>query len=166
MKKAFQDMLHGLGEVNPTHAYYNGSCTSKDTEDTSWRTSFKTMRTLKTSSALEDFIYVVFVLDRNIVRSIKAIHGLETGFDGKGCYTKGIWEQIMGSFNYLHSRNILSKGEDGVFSISATRLHIDHTILSSSNIETRWNKGLPRMVNIFIWRLHLDRLPTQLNLSK
>ncbi|GJS87995.1 hypothetical protein Tco_0770631 [Tanacetum coccineum] len=36
MKKAFQDMLHGLGEVNPTHAYYNGSCTSKDTKDPSW----------------------------------------------------------------------------------------------------------------------------------
>ncbi|GJU15935.1 hypothetical protein Tco_1143901 [Tanacetum coccineum] len=33
MKKAFQDMLHELGEVNPTHAYYNGSCTIKDTED-------------------------------------------------------------------------------------------------------------------------------------
>ncbi|GJW94976.1 hypothetical protein Tco_0174648 [Tanacetum coccineum] len=24
MKKAFQDMLHQLGKVNPTHAYYNG----------------------------------------------------------------------------------------------------------------------------------------------
>ncbi|GJT26530.1 hypothetical protein Tco_0906805 [Tanacetum coccineum] len=67
MKKAFQDMLHGLGEVNPTHAYYNGSCTSKDTEDPSWSTSFKTRRTQKTSSALEDFICVVFVPDRNIV---------------------------------------------------------------------------------------------------
>ncbi|GKB37981.1 hypothetical protein Tco_0882923, partial [Tanacetum coccineum] len=54
------------GEVNPTHAYYNGSCTSKDTEDPSWSTSFKTRRTQKTSSALEDFICVVFVLDRNI----------------------------------------------------------------------------------------------------
>ncbi|GKB66602.1 hypothetical protein Tco_0928014, partial [Tanacetum coccineum] len=66
MKKAFQDMLHGLGEVNPTHAYYNGFCTSKDTEDLSWSTSFKTRRTQKTSSALEDFICVVFVPDRNI----------------------------------------------------------------------------------------------------
>ncbi|GKG43175.1 hypothetical protein Tco_0479859, partial [Tanacetum coccineum] len=33
MKKAFQNMLHGLGEVNPVHAYYIGSCTSKDNED-------------------------------------------------------------------------------------------------------------------------------------
>ncbi|GJV49017.1 hypothetical protein Tco_1439229 [Tanacetum coccineum] len=67
MKKAFQDMLHGLGEVNPVHAYYNGSCTSKDNEDPSWSTSFKTRRTQKTSSALEDFISVVFVPDRNII---------------------------------------------------------------------------------------------------
>ncbi|GJW14246.1 hypothetical protein Tco_0018379 [Tanacetum coccineum] len=43
------------GEVNPVHAYYNGSCTSKDNEDPSWSTSFKTRRTQKTSSALEGF---------------------------------------------------------------------------------------------------------------
>ncbi|GJW07206.1 hypothetical protein Tco_1569629 [Tanacetum coccineum] len=74
MKKAFQDMLHGLGEVNPTHAYYNGSFTSKDNEDPSWSTSFKTRRTHKTSSALKDFICVVFVLDRNIVRNSVCPH--------------------------------------------------------------------------------------------
>ncbi|GJS24136.1 histidine kinase 1-like protein, partial [Tanacetum coccineum] len=61
------------GEVNPTHAYYNGSCIIKDTEDPSWSTSFKTRRTQKTSSALEDFICVVFVLDRNIPKLIR--HG-------------------------------------------------------------------------------------------
>ncbi|GJZ96917.1 hypothetical protein Tco_0669251 [Tanacetum coccineum] len=66
IKKAFQDMLHGLGEVNPTHAYYHGSRTSKDNEDPCWSTSFKTRRTQKTSSALEDFIHVVFVLVKNI----------------------------------------------------------------------------------------------------
>ncbi|GJY35016.1 putative reverse transcriptase domain-containing protein [Tanacetum coccineum] len=66
----FQNLLKiGMlvwGEVNPTHAYYNGSCTSKDTEDPSWSTSFKTRSTQKTSLALEDFICVVFVPDRNI----------------------------------------------------------------------------------------------------
>ncbi|GJR19608.1 hypothetical protein Tco_0968135, partial [Tanacetum coccineum] len=53
MKKAFQDMLHELVEVNPVHAYYNGSYSSKDNEDPSWSTSFKTRRTQKTSSALK-----------------------------------------------------------------------------------------------------------------
>nr|GEV86050.1 hypothetical protein [Tanacetum cinerariifolium] len=41
--------------------------TSKDNEDPSWSTSFKTRRTQKTSLALEDFICVVFVLVRNII---------------------------------------------------------------------------------------------------
>ncbi|GJX05941.1 hypothetical protein Tco_0193873 [Tanacetum coccineum] len=35
MKKAFQEMLHGLREVYPTHAYYNASRTIKDNEDPS-----------------------------------------------------------------------------------------------------------------------------------
>ncbi|GJY30041.1 hypothetical protein Tco_0405808 [Tanacetum coccineum] len=41
MKKAFQDLLHELGEVNPTHSYYNGSRTSKDNKDPSWNTNFQ-----------------------------------------------------------------------------------------------------------------------------
>ncbi|GJV85837.1 hypothetical protein Tco_1525735, partial [Tanacetum coccineum] len=40
-------------QVNPTHAYYNGSRTSKDNEDPGWNTSFKTRRTQKTTSAVE-----------------------------------------------------------------------------------------------------------------
>ncbi|GKA44346.1 hypothetical protein Tco_0737070 [Tanacetum coccineum] len=52
-RKLFKTCCMNWGEVNPTHAYYNGSCTIKDTEDPSWSTSFKTRRTQKTSSALE-----------------------------------------------------------------------------------------------------------------
>ncbi|GKG05588.1 hypothetical protein Tco_0325674, partial [Tanacetum coccineum] len=48
--------------INPVHAYYNGSCTSKDNEDPSWSTSFKTGRTQKTSSALEVLWKTLFVL--------------------------------------------------------------------------------------------------------
>ncbi|GJV27110.1 hypothetical protein Tco_1383558 [Tanacetum coccineum] len=50
------------GEVNPVHAYYNGSCTSKDNEDPSWSTSFKTRRTQKTSLALEVLWKTLFML--------------------------------------------------------------------------------------------------------
>ncbi|GJX44270.1 hypothetical protein Tco_0260946 [Tanacetum coccineum] len=67
------------GEVNPTHAYNNGSCTSKDTEDPSWSTSFKTRRTEKTSLALEDFICVVFVPDRNIISNSREMEGKGLG---------------------------------------------------------------------------------------
>ncbi|GKD71554.1 hypothetical protein Tco_1325644, partial [Tanacetum coccineum] len=42
------------GKLIPVHAYYNGSCTSKDNEDPSWSTSFKT--------ALEALWKTLFVL--------------------------------------------------------------------------------------------------------
>nr|GEX81130.1 RNA-directed DNA polymerase, eukaryota, reverse transcriptase zinc-binding domain protein [Tanacetum cinerariifolium] len=44
------------------------------------------------------------------VKVIKAVHGVEVGFDEKGCYTNGTWANIAGSTNYLHSRNIVPKG--------------------------------------------------------
>nr|GEZ19383.1 hypothetical protein [Tanacetum cinerariifolium] len=72
MKKAFQDMLHELGEVNLTHAYCNGSRISKVNEDPSWNKSFKTKSTQKTTSVWKRFgrLYlIVFVLVRNIVNS-------------------------------------------------------------------------------------------------
>ncbi|GJU45220.1 reverse transcriptase domain-containing protein [Tanacetum coccineum] len=52
-RKLFKTCCMNWGEVNPVHAYYNGSRTSKDNEDPSWNTSFKTWRTQKTNSALE-----------------------------------------------------------------------------------------------------------------
>nr|GFB50551.1 hypothetical protein [Tanacetum cinerariifolium] len=61
-RKLFKTCCMNLKEVNPTHAYYNGSCTSKDTEDPSWSTSFKTRRTQKTSLALEDFVLLYLCL--------------------------------------------------------------------------------------------------------
>ena len=193
------------------------------------------------------------------VKLIKSIHGLEAGYDGNGCYMQGLWADIVGSSNYLHSRNLIPKDvlkctigsrstirfwkdlwigdeplkvrynrlfrldlnedcllsdrlidgdwswqwrrpissgrtesmlhsllsevqhtmlasspdrwtwsidSDGLFTVSSTRSYIDHHLLPSLNMETRWNKCLPRKVNIFIWRFRLDRLPHRLNLSK
>ncbi|GKA52102.1 hypothetical protein Tco_0745298 [Tanacetum coccineum] len=67
------------GEVNPTHAYYNGSCTSKDTEDPSWSTSLNTMRTEKTSSALEALWKTLFVLYLYLIGTLKVIPELVKG---------------------------------------------------------------------------------------
>ncbi|GJV84438.1 retrovirus-related pol polyprotein from transposon TNT 1-94 [Tanacetum coccineum] len=78
-RKLFKTCCMNWGEVNLPHAYYNGSFTIKDTEDPSWSTSFKTRRTQKTSSALEDFICVVFVTDRNIISNFLAKDGLAQG---------------------------------------------------------------------------------------
>ncbi|XP_071709215.1 uncharacterized protein [Rutidosis leptorrhynchoides] len=54
--------------------------------------------------------------------------------------------------------------QNGDFSVSETRNSIDNAILPSLHPGTRWNKTLPKKVNIFLWRLAIDRLPTRLNL--
>jgi len=38
-------------------------------------------------------------------------------------------------------------------------------ILPVSNVATRWNRYVPKKVNIHIWRVLLDRLPTRINLE-
>lgn len=60
---------------------------------------------------------------------------------------------------------IWSLADDGMFSVGATRRFIDARLLPSLVPSTTWEKMLPRKVNIFLWRLILDRLPHRLNLS-
>ncbi|GJT34378.1 RNA-directed DNA polymerase, eukaryota, reverse transcriptase zinc-binding domain protein [Tanacetum coccineum] len=42
---------------------------------------------------------------------------------------------------------------------------IDNHVLATSSSPTRWSKILPIKVNVFLWRMFLDRLPTRSNLS-
>ncbi|GKE16864.1 RNA-directed DNA polymerase, eukaryota, partial [Tanacetum coccineum] len=47
----------------------------------------------------------------------------------------------------------------------SSRRLIDSKLLPSIQTSTLWDKILPRKINIFLWRLSLDRLPHRLNLS-
>nr|GEY05948.1 retrovirus-related Pol polyprotein from transposon TNT 1-94 [Tanacetum cinerariifolium] len=60
---------------------------------------------------------------------------------------------------------IWSLSYDGDFSISNAWKHIDDYMLRNLLPCTTWYKFLPRMVNIFMRRLFLDRLSHRLNLS-
>ncbi|GJU16546.1 RNA-directed DNA polymerase, eukaryota [Tanacetum coccineum] len=53
---------------------------------------------------------------------------------------------------------------DGSFTVACIRKHIDEKILHSGDTETRWNNIVPIKVNILVWRIRLDRLPTRENL--
>lgn len=54
----------------------------------------------------------------------------------------------------------------GYFTVNSTRNHIHDVSLNDGNIITQWCKIVPKKVNIFIWRLILDRLPTLFSFSK
>ncbi|XP_071739784.1 uncharacterized protein [Rutidosis leptorrhynchoides] len=56
---------------------------------------------------------------------------------------------------------------DGEFKVNETRVFfLDEGLLPSAQTATRWAKQIPRKINIFLWRLAWDRLPTRLNFSK
>nr|GEV40180.1 RNA-directed DNA polymerase, eukaryota [Tanacetum cinerariifolium] len=50
------------------------------------------------------------------------------------------------------------------FSVNRLRKHLDSLSLPSHYLATRWNKIVPRKVNIHVWRMIKDRLPTHFNL--
>ncbi|GJY33996.1 RNA-directed DNA polymerase, eukaryota [Tanacetum coccineum] len=89
---------------------------------------------------------------------------------------------ILGARNSTHLNNMLAEisqiefsedmdkciwsfAHDGTFSVGSLRRLIDDHTLPSLDTKTTWDKSLSRKVNIFMWRLKLDRLPHRLNLS-
>ncbi|GJZ59607.1 RNA-directed DNA polymerase, eukaryota, reverse transcriptase zinc-binding domain protein, partial [Tanacetum coccineum] len=60
---------------------------------------------------------------------------------------------------------VSSLSSDGYYSVSFVQKHIDNCMLTNSLPCTRWYKIIPRKVNIFMWRMFLDRLHHRLNLS-
>ncbi|GJX66996.1 RNA-directed DNA polymerase, eukaryota, reverse transcriptase zinc-binding domain protein, partial [Tanacetum coccineum] len=60
---------------------------------------------------------------------------------------------------------VWSLGPKGTFTVKDARNIIDQKTLPSLAPSTTWDKTIPRKVNIFMWRLSLDRLPHNLNLS-
>ncbi|GJX72943.1 RNA-directed DNA polymerase, eukaryota, reverse transcriptase zinc-binding domain protein [Tanacetum coccineum] len=59
---------------------------------------------------------------------------------------------------------VFSLSSDSIFSVSVARKHIDDFNSHISLPCTRWFKVIPRKVNIFMWRLFLDKLPHRFNL--
>nr|GEV09908.1 tobamovirus multiplication protein 3 [Tanacetum cinerariifolium] len=50
------------------------------------------------------------------------------------------------------------------FSVKYVRQLIDDSILPMEEVATRWVKVMPIKINVFDWRVHLDKMPTRLNL--
>ncbi|GJQ96137.1 RNA-directed DNA polymerase, eukaryota, reverse transcriptase zinc-binding domain protein [Tanacetum coccineum] len=58
-----------------------------------------------------------------------------------------------------------SLGSNDIYTVKEARHIIDLKTLPSLTKQTTWDNTLPQKVNIFMWRLSLDRLPHRLNLS-
>nr|GEV25484.1 hypothetical protein [Tanacetum cinerariifolium] len=52
------------------------------------------------------------------------------------------------------------------FCVKDVRCLLDDVFLPKAEVPTRWIKSIPIKINIFAWKLCLDRLPTRVNLAK
>ncbi|GKB77897.1 RNA-directed DNA polymerase, eukaryota, reverse transcriptase zinc-binding domain protein [Tanacetum coccineum] len=62
-------------------------------------------------------------------------------------------------------RWVWSLEASGEFSVKSVRSHIDDTLLPKEDVRTRWVNVVPIKINVFAWRVRLDKLPTRSNLS-
>ncbi|GJZ86392.1 RNA-directed DNA polymerase, eukaryota [Tanacetum coccineum] len=53
----------------------------------------------------------------------------------------------------------------GDYSVISTCSFIDDSLLPMTGVPTRWFNAISIKINIFSWRVYLDKLPTRLNLS-
>ncbi|GKB94008.1 RNA-directed DNA polymerase, eukaryota [Tanacetum coccineum] len=65
----------------------------------------------------------------------------------------------------MRDRWIWSLEASGDFSVTTARHLIDDHLLPKGDVPTRWVKVVPIKINVFAWRVRLDKLPTRLNLS-
>ncbi|GJS94536.1 RNA-directed DNA polymerase, eukaryota [Tanacetum coccineum] len=66
----------------------------------------------------------------------------------------------------LVDRWIWDLNGEGTFRVQDARNLLDEFFLPKDPVATRWVKSAPIKVNVFAWKLHLDRLPTRMNLAR
>nr|GEU42637.1 RNA-directed DNA polymerase, eukaryota [Tanacetum cinerariifolium] len=73
---------------------------------------------------------------------------------------------VLKEMEAIRYRWICDLNDDGVFCVKEVRTILDDIFLHSATDATRWVKYIPIKVNVFAWRVWLDRLPTRSNLVR
>ncbi|GJX66824.1 gypsy type transposase [Tanacetum coccineum] len=75
---------------------------------------------------------------------------------------------LVGSVVLSDHRDFWTWSLDGSkgFFVASVRSMIDSYTLDVGPLATRWNKNVPIKVNVFLWRLTLNKLPSRMNLDR
>nr|GEZ77976.1 putative RNA-directed DNA polymerase, eukaryota, reverse transcriptase zinc-binding domain protein [Tanacetum cinerariifolium] len=66
----------------------------------------------------------------------------------------------------LDDRWVWDLNGDGIFQVKDARILLDDFFLPKAVTPTRWVKSIPIKLNIFAWKVSLNRLPTRINLFR
>ncbi|GKE44364.1 hypothetical protein Tco_1471648, partial [Tanacetum coccineum] len=92
-------------------------------------------------------------------RFIKVIYDEDGALNSPSSLSKrSPWLDIIRELTILRTKGI------NLLDLIREKL-IDDSILLKEEVITRWVKVMPIKINVFAWRVHLDKLPTRLNLS-
>nr|GEU80058.1 RNA-directed DNA polymerase, eukaryota, reverse transcriptase zinc-binding domain protein [Tanacetum cinerariifolium] len=61
---------------------------------------------------------------------------------------------------------VWSRGSSTMFTVASARDLVENSLLSADNVATRWLRHLPVKINVFLWRLSINRLPSRVNLDR
>nr|GEX49538.1 putative RNA-directed DNA polymerase, eukaryota, reverse transcriptase zinc-binding domain protein [Tanacetum cinerariifolium] len=77
-------------------------------------------------------------------------------------------KDVIGSISLTYQRDIWKWSLDatGGYSVASAPTFVDDTMLETDFMATRWNRSIPIKVNVFLWRLHLNKLPSRVNLDR
>nr|GEV20284.1 RNA-directed DNA polymerase, eukaryota [Tanacetum cinerariifolium] len=77
-------------------------------------------------------------------------------------------QDLIGSkvLSNVQDRWVWDLNGEGNFCVKDARDLLDEIFLPKENVVTRWIKSIPIKINVFAWRLHLDRIPTRINLDR
>ncbi|GJU08211.1 RNA-directed DNA polymerase, eukaryota [Tanacetum coccineum] len=103
----------------------------------------------------------------NILKASKELESKNVGLDalvkkqiGDGGY------KILGRHCWIGELWVWAGDGTGVFTVASERSIIDTRFLVIDSTPTRWSKDVPIKINVFIWKLLFDKLPTHDNLEK
>ncbi|GJY16956.1 RNA-directed DNA polymerase, eukaryota, partial [Tanacetum coccineum] len=121
---------------------------------------------------------VMFAFDEPI---IKILYGINGGINDDRALSHSTWGAILSSVKRLKQYGIdlldlctrktgngalTSFWNDSCFTIASVRTLIDANTLVVDSNATRWIRCVPIKINIFLWRLVLNKLPTRVNLER
>nr|GFB61332.1 RNA-directed DNA polymerase, eukaryota [Tanacetum cinerariifolium] len=117
----------------------------------------------------------LFKVPKQVLNSMERMRRSSLNGFFSSCCSRGAESHQLSLLTNLLDTVILSNMEDrwffdlngdGRFCVKDVRCLLDDVFLPKAEVPTRWIKSIPIKINIFAWKLCLDRLPTRVNLAK